>query len=166
MAEELDPKDDQLTDTNKEIAELKQIVKNHKVYWIVQEIINVNEKGDNVKNGFLLALAGTLREVSDESNTSELFANLERIARWIMPKENPQVRFEIKQLDSEFFYLPGDDRDLNRRNFVVSLHVLHHQGFNRPIDKYRIEAVKEMENKLKTIGSPKERWKESLGKST
>ncbi len=162
MPEEIEPKTDPLMDANKGIAQVKQIVKKHKVYWIVQELINVNETGDKVKNGFVLHLVGTRDEVSDEGKTSEIFRNLYRIAQWIMPKENPEVRFEIRQHDSVFFYLPGDDRDENRRDLVVSLRVLHHEGFHRPIDKYQIEAIKEMEQKLKNIGSPKERWKESL----
>jgi hypothetical protein len=82
-----------------------------------------------------------------------------------MPKENPEVRFEIREHDSVFFYLPGDDRDESRKNHVVSLRVLHHKGYHQPIDKFQIEATKEMENKLKNIGSPKERWKESLQES-
>ncbi len=162
MPEGSDPKNDQLTDANQDIAELKQIVKKHKVYWILQELININEKGDKIKNGFVLYLVGTRDEVSNERKTAVIFKNLDRIAQWIMPKENPEVRFEIRQHDSVFFYLPGDDRDENRRNLVVSLRVLHHEGFHRPIDKYQIEAIKEMEQKLKNIGSPKERWKESL----
>lgn len=162
MPEELDPRIDQLMDTNNEIAQLKQIVKKHKVYWIVQEIINVNKRGDKVKNGFVLALVGTPHKIADQSKTTEIFENLDRIAQWIMSKENPEVRFQIKEHDNLFVYLPGDDRDENRRNFVLSLRVLHREGFHRPIDEYQIEAIKEMEKKLKNIGSPKDRWKESL----
>ena len=159
MPEDLEPKTDQLMNASQEIAELKQIVKKNKVYWIVQELININEKGDKIKNGFVLYLVGTSDEVSDEFNTPEIFKNLYRIARWIMPKENPEVRFEIREHDSVFFYLPGDDRDKDRKNHVISLRVLHHIGFHRPIDKFQIEATKEMEEKLKNIGSPKDRWK-------
>ncbi|MGB7291069.1 MAG: hypothetical protein WBD99_02720 [Thermodesulfobacteriota bacterium] len=165
MPEELEPKTDQLMDAKKGIAQLKQIVKKHKVYWIVQELININEAGDKIKNGFVLHLVGTRDEVSDESKTSEIFKNLDRIAQWIMPKENPEVRFEIRQHDSVFFYLPGDDRDENRKNLVVSLRLLHHKGFHRPIDKYQIEAIKEMEKRLKNIGSPKDHWKTSFQES-
>jgi hypothetical protein len=162
MPEKSDPKNDQLTNANQDIAELKQIVKKHKVYWILQELININEKGDKIKNGFVLYLVGTRDEVSNERKTAEIFKNLDRIAQWIMPEENPEVRFEIREIDSAFFYLPGDDRDEDRKNHVVSLRVLHHGGFHRPIDKYQIEAVKEMEKRLTSIGSPKERWKESF----
>lgn len=162
MPEELEPKTDQLMDASQEIAQLKQIVKKHKVYWIEQEITNVNERGDKVKNGFVLHLVGTRDEFSDESKASEISKNLHRMATWIMPKENPNVRIEIRHHDSVFFYLPGDDRDEDRKNLVVSLQVLHHGGFHRPIDKYQIETVKEMEKRLTSIGSPKERWKESF----
>jgi hypothetical protein len=166
MPEELDPKIDQLTDTSEEIAQLRQVVKKHKVYWMVQELVNTNEKGDKVKNGFVLALVGTNYEVSDEDKPSEIFGNLERIAEWLMPKENPEVRFQIKRHDSAFFYVPGDDRDPTRRNFVVSLRVLHRAGFHRPIDKYQIQAIKEVEKKLKTLGSPKQGWKGSSEEGT
>jgi hypothetical protein len=165
VPEELDTKDGRLTNANDEIAELKQIVKKHKVYWILQELVNINEKGDKTKNGFVLYLVGTHDEVSDESKTSEIFKNLDRIAQWIVPEETPEVRFEIREHDSVFFYLPGDDRDENRKNHVVSLRVLHREGFHRPIDKFQIEATKEMEKKLKSIGSPKDRWKQSLHKN-
>jgi hypothetical protein len=161
MPEELDQRTDQLMDSSKEISQLKQIVKKHKVYWIVQEMINTNDKGDKVKNGFVLALVGTRDKVSGKSKTSEIFNNLDRIAQWIMPKENPEVRFETQRHNSIFFYIPGDDRDEDRRNVVVFLLVWHREGFHRPIDKYQIEAVKEMEKKLKSIGSPKDRWKGS-----
>ena len=162
MPEELEPKTKQLMDANQEIAELKQIVKKHKVYWIEQELINTNEKGDKVKNGFVLYLVGTRGEVSDEIKTSKIFKNLDRIAQWIMPKDSPEVRLEIRKIDNVFFYLPGDDRDEDRKNHVVSLRVLHREGFHRPIDKFQIEATKEMEKKLTNIGSPKDRWKQSL----
>ena len=165
MPEGLEPKIDQLIDSNKEISQLKQIVKKHKVYWIVQEMINTNEKGDKVKNGFVLALVGTRQKVSDKGKTSEIFDSLDRVAQWIMPKENPEVRFETKRHNSIFFYIPGDDRDEDRRNVVVSLWVLHREGFHRPIDKHQTEAVKEMEKRLKSIGSPKDRWKESSEES-
>ena len=162
MSEELGPKTEPLMDANQEIAHLKQIVKRHKVYWIEQEIININESGDKVKNGFVIHLVGTHDEVSDEGKTSEIFKNLDLIAQWIIPKENPEVRFEIREHDSVFFYLPGDDRDEERRNHVISVRVLHHKGFYRPNDKFQIEATKEMEKKLTNIGSPKDRWKQSV----
>ena len=162
MPEESDPKIEQLVDADKEIPQLKQIVKKHKVYWIVQEITNINEKGDKVKNAFVLHLIGTRHKASDKTKTSEIFENLDRIAQWIMPKESLEVRFDIRQQENLFFYLPGDDRDENRQNLVVSLRVLHREGFLRPIDKFQIEAIKEMEKRLKNIGSPKERWKGSL----
>jgi hypothetical protein len=165
MPDELNPRDDRLMDANQEIAELKETVKRHKVYWIVQELINMNEKGDKIKNGFVLYLVGTRDEFSDEGKAAEIFKNLYRIARWIMPKENPEVRFEIREHDSVFFYVPGDDRDKDRKNHVVSLRVLHHEGFHRPIDKFQIEATKEMENRLKNIGSPKDHWKQSSHES-
>ena len=161
MPEGSDPKDDRLMNDNQAIAELKQIVKKHKVYWILQELININEKGDKIKNAFVLYLVGTRGEVSREIKTSEILTNLDRIARWIMPDENPEVRFEIREIDSAFFYLPGDDRDEDRKNHVVSLRVLHREGFHRPIDKFQIEATKELEMRLKSIGSPKDRWKVS-----
>lgn len=162
MPEESDSKNVQLSDAKQEIAELKQIVKKHKVYWILQEMININEKGDKTKNGFALYLVGTHDEISDEGKTSEIFKNLDRIARWILPEENAEVRIEIREVDSAFFYLPGDDRDEERKNYVVALRVQHREGFHRPIDKFQIEATKEMEKKLKDIGSPKDRWKESF----
>ena len=162
MPEETEPKTDQLMDASQEIAQLKQIVKKHKVYWIVQDLINVNETGDKVKNGFAVHLVGTRDEFSDESEASEISKNLHRIATWIMPKENSNVRIEIRHHDSVFFYLPGDDRDETRKNLVVSLQVLHQKGFHRPIDQYQIESVKEMEKMLTSIGSPKDRWKQSL----
>lgn len=165
MSEELGPKTEPFMDANQEIAELKQIVKRHKVYWIEQEIINMNESGDKVKNGFVIHLVGTHDEASDKDTASEIFKNLDRIAKWIIPKENPEVRFEIREHDSVFFYLPGDDRDEDRKNHVISVRVLHHKGFQRPIDKFQIEATKEMEKKLTNIGSPKDRWKQSLHKN-
>ena len=162
MPEEIDAKDNRLTNAEDNIAGLKQIVKQHKVYWILQDLININEKGDKIKNGFVLYVVGTRGEVSDEIKTSDILNSLHRIARWIMPEENPQVRFEIHDIDSAFFYLPGDDREEGRKNHVVSLKVLHREGFHRPIDKVQIQATKEMEKKLKKIGSPKDRWKQSI----
>ncbi len=165
MPEELDSKDDRSTNPSDGTAELRQIVKKHKVYWILQELININDKGDKTKNGFALYLVGTHDEISDGGKTSEIFKNLDRIARWILPEENAEVRIEIREIESAFFYLPGDDRDEDRKNHVVSLRVLHREGFHRPIDKFQIEATKEMEKKLKRIGSPKDRWKQSFRES-
>lgn len=162
MSKELGSKTEQLMDANQEIAELKQIVKKHRVYWIEEEIIDIDESGNKVKNGFVIHLVGTHDEVSGEGKPSEIFKNLNRIAQWISPKENPEIRFEILEYDSVFFYLPGDDRDEDRKNHVMSVRVLHHKGFHRPTDKYQIEAIKEMEKKLTNIGSPKDRWKQSL----
>ena len=158
MSKELGSKTEQLMDANQEIAELKQIVKKHKVYWIEEEIIDIDERGNRVKNGFVIHLLGT----HDEGKPSEIFKNLDRIAQWIIPKENPEVRFESREYDSVFLYLPGDDRDEDRKNHAMSVQVLHHKGFHRPIDKFQIEATKEMEKKLTNIGSPKDRWKQSV----
>ncbi|HLE24733.1 MAG TPA: hypothetical protein VI935_03675 [Thermodesulfobacteriota bacterium] len=154
-------KDIKIISADEEISQLSRIIEEHKVFWITGPIELPDQKsGRRVQVALALVISGTYEETPHDTEIPNVFQKLKRIADWLIPKDNPNVRFEIKIHDSRSFYIPGD-KDTDRRNYALGIQIWHSEGFDRPVDKHQIEVLKEMEEKLKKIGSHKDHWKDS-----
>jgi hypothetical protein len=155
-------KDEHEITSDKDIDQLILIVKERKVLWMVIPIELVNSEGKRYQAGFALVLAGIAPEREEnlhDGSERNVFEDLRKIADWLVSKDNPNIHCEIEAFDNFFFYVPGDI-DPERRDYVVTISIWNKEGGNKPVDIHQREALKEMEEKLKQIGSPKERWKE------
>jgi len=140
---------------------MTEIVNDHKVFWIVMPIELPGGEGAPVRVGMSLALVGTDEEgsaASDEHSQQIVSDKLEELAEWLVPKNYPNVEFEIRRHDTETFYLP-DDLRTKRKNYVVGIRILHKEGFDQPVDEYQTQILKELESRLKELGCPKDHWK-------
>ena len=160
---DLNQKDEhEITSSDRDIGRLMLIVRERKVFWTVIPIDLVNQDGRKYQAGFGLVLAGTAPEREEnlhDGSKGNVFKDLRQIANWLVPKDNQNIRCDIKTNVSTFFYVPGEI-DTERRNYVVGIWIWNKGGMDEPVDIHQIEALKEMEEKLKQIGCPKERWKE------
>ena len=148
--------------SDRDIGRLMLIVKEHKIFWTLIPIDLVNPDGRKYQAGFNLILAGTAptgQENLVDGSKGNVFKDLRQIANWLIPKDNPDVRCEIRTQQGAFFYVPGEI-DTERRNYVLGIRIFNKGGMDEPVDVHQREALKEMEEKLKKIGCPKERWKE------
>ncbi|HEX3034608.1 MAG TPA: hypothetical protein VHT73_05655 [Thermodesulfobacteriota bacterium] len=150
-----------ITLSDREIGRLMLIVKERKVFWTVIPIDLVNQDGRKYQAGFGLVLAGIApeREEGVQSSKGNVFKDLRQIANWLVPKDNTNIRCEIKTNISSFFYVPGEI-DTERRNYILGIRIWNKGGMDEPVGIHQIEALKEMEERLKQIGCPKDRWKE------
>lgn len=145
-----------------DIDQLMIIVKEHKLYWTVIPIELTNSEGKIYKAGFALVLAGMDPERKDnlhDASEMKVFKDIRQIVNWLVPKDNPNIRCEIRTIDESFFYFPGN-LDSERRDYVEAILIWNKESGTRPVDIHQKQALKEMEEKLKQIGSPKERWKD------
>lgn len=159
---DLTKKDKREITSDLDIDRLMIIVKDHKVYWTVIPIELTNSEGKIYKAGFALVLAGTVPEIKDnlhDASEMKVFKDIRQIVNWLVPKDNPNIRCEIRTIDESFFYFPGNIDD-KRRDYVEAILIWNKESGTRPVDIHQREALKEMQDKLKQIGSPKERWKE------
>ena len=158
----MDQKDVHGTISDKDIDQLMLIVKEHKVFWVVLPIDLVNSEGKRYQSGFDLVLAGIAPERDEnlhDGSEGNVFKDLRKIANWLVSKDNPNIHCEIEANVSSYFYIPGDI-DPERRNYVLRIRICNKRGMDKPVDVHQTKALKEMEQKLLQIGSPKEMWKE------
>ena len=158
----MDRKDENGIISDKDIDQLMMIVKEHKVFWTVIPIELINSEGKKYQAGFALVLAGTVPERNDnlpDANEMKVFKDIREIVNWLVPKDNPNIRCEIRTIDESFFYFPGNI-DNERRDYVEAILIWNKEYGTRPVDIHQREALKDIQEKLNQIGSPKNQWKE------
>lgn len=149
-----------------ETGRMMRTVRDHKVFWTTVPIELAGGEGMPVKVGMSLALVGTDEDETvpgDDAEKYAVFDKLEELAGWLVPKDVRNVRFEIRRNDTITIYLPEDPK-MKRKNYVVGIRILHSEGFNMPMDEYQTQVLKQMENKLKNLGCPKDHWKQPVNR--
>ena len=142
--------------------DMMHIVRDHKVFWTTVPIELPGDAGVPVKIGMSLVLVGTgenKETAGDEKEEIDVSDKLYNLAKWLIPEESPNVRFEVRRRDDTVVYLP-DDLRTNRKNYIVGIRILHNEQFDRPIDEYQTQVLKQFESKLKELSCPKDHWKE------
>ncbi len=90
------------------IIQLKDLVRRHQVCYEVWPE-NLASNGQIVKVGFDLELDGVHEHPGSGAlpgcpHCREVFEDLQRIAEWIMPKEERPTAYEIQRFDHAFHY--------------------------------------------------------------
>ncbi len=140
---------------------LAGIVKRYQVCWEVwPECLMVEGKERQV--GFELELSGT-EPGSDHMAPGSpacqrIYDSLHALADWILPKEEQDSTYELSPYEQALRYsaVRGDRPDV-----VLSVKILHRQGFDQPVDQCELHCLKEMEQRLAQLGACPGQWRAS-----
>lgn len=144
---------------------VKSLIEKHRVcYEAGNEFALI--KGARTKIGYSLRLcgvnvhAGVEHSVPGCAYCRRTYRDLQRIAEWILPGEETQkdreTQFKIEPFDSSFHIAPKDRK--NRAEIVLTIQILHKSDINRPADDCEDRCLKEMREKLKSLGVLEGRW--------
>ena len=146
----------------KELKEidLKELVLKHQICWGVWPEYGVDPDGNRIQTGFELSLAGVHYEPAHAptpgcSECVTVYEALERIAKWILPKEERESVYEIRIAPS-FSY---SSKRKYREEIPLAIKILHREGFLRPIDACEVKCLNEMQSKLTEIGARQGCWR-------
>jgi hypothetical protein len=133
--------------------DLKQLVEKHTVcYEVFPDYLLVD--GEPRKIGFELELFGT----HDHGNSRmtpgckvcvDTFADMRRIAEWILPREPRDSTYEILPFEPTLHETP---KRRMRPEVALSILIEHRHKFNEPIDDCETRCLREMEKKLRELG--------------
>ena len=132
--------------------ELKQLIEKHTVcYDVFPDYLLVGDERRKV--GFELELFGT----HDHGNSSltpgcelcvHTFADLRRIAEWLLPLDPRDSKYEIRPFDAALHETP------KRKRWEVALSIMieHRHDFSEEINDCETRCLQEMEKKLMGLG--------------
>jgi hypothetical protein len=131
--------------------ELKDIIVKHTVRYQVWPHYELRD-GTRVMIGFDLELYGT----HDHGTTGlspgchlcqETFADLERIAKFILPKDERPSQYDIPPFDPSLHRSAKGTFEV-----VLPIRIEHRQNFSDPIDSCEKRCLKEMQDSLAELG--------------
>jgi hypothetical protein len=85
----------------------------------------------------------------------KIYEDLSRIAHWIIPKEEFDTLYEIGVFDASIHY---SSKRRFKPEVILTIKILHREGFDRPTDSHEVRVLKEMEEKLERLGARKGSW--------
>ncbi len=147
--------------TDTKIAILKELVRRFRVCWKVwPEDAFVGDQKRQI--GYQLELAGTHEPWVEHpepgcEHCQRIFAALRDIADWILPREERPSTYEIGPYDQAIRYMP---MRRNRPDVILTVRILHREGYERPVDECEDRCLKEMEGRLKELGAGRLTWTE------
>jgi len=133
---------------------LKELVRQFRVCWEVwPEHIAV--AGQRRQVGFALELSGTHEPAVDHPTPGclhcrKVFAALQVIAVYILPRDERQSMYDIEPFDSAIHYSP---RRSNRLDVFLTIRIIHREHFDRPVDACEIRCLEEMKQRLQELGA-------------
>jgi hypothetical protein len=137
---------------------LKDMAERFRVCWEVwpEEIFTVSKR----QIGYALELIGT-HEAGVEhpqpgcEHCRHVFEALREIAEWVLPRETRPSIYEIGPFDQSLRYSPARR---NRPDVILTVKILHREGFDRPVDECEDRCLKEMEQRLRELGASRKQW--------
>lgn len=151
-------------DSQETTRRLRELAQAHQVcYEVWPELLMV--KGQKVKVGYDLELYGVHDHPEEQivpgcPHCQHTYLILRQIAGWILPTEARPSRYEIEPFDHAVHQTP-------KRGFqaevVLCLKILHRHGFDQPIDECEERCLKEMREKLASIGVAQGEWRKPEG---
>ena len=142
-----------MTESTGEKEELEQLVKKHTVcYEVFPDSLIV--EGEPRKVGFELELFGTHDYGASRLTPGcdlcvHTFADLRRIAEWIIPREPHDSKYEIQPFDRA---LHESAKRKLRPEVALSIMIEHRHNFYEPVDDCETRCLHEMEQKLRELG--------------
>ena len=139
--------------------ELRQIVSRHKVYWQAwPELMMCGTERRQV--GFRLALFGThdrpeAHPVAGCSECWRVYKDLHELARALFPEEERESAYHIGIFDASLVFSGS------RRDVLLTIKISHRHAFDRPVDACELRCLAEMQEKLLSLGSPRDKWSDT-----
>jgi len=134
-------------------ARLRELAEAHHVcYEVWPESLMV--KGQLVKVGYNLELYGVHDHPEEQiipgcAHCQHTYAVLRQIAEWVLPTEKRPSRYEIEPFDHAWHETP---KRKFRPDVVLSVKILHRHGFDQPVDECEERCLREMREKLTSLG--------------
>lgn len=136
--------------------DLKALVARHDVRW---EVWPRNHSTNNAVRpvGFDLELYGIHDEPSRYPSAGcdecvEVFEDLRRIAKAVMPRPDRDSRYELTLFDRALHYAERLDM---RAEVRLTISILHKGEYGRPVDACEVTCLREMEAQLRELGARK-----------
>ena len=141
-------------DSEATVERLRSLVEKHSVHFEARPEEQLVD-GKIVKIGFDLELYGThdhgeTRLTPGCEHCAQTFTDLREIAEWIMPGDERPSRYEIERFDGALHLSPT--RKL-LGEVVLTMKIVHRQGFFQPIDECEQRCLAEMKKKLAELGA-------------
>jgi hypothetical protein len=147
-------------DEQRALKTLRDTVRRREVCWdVYPERVGIRGKTRTV--GFEMVLSGIHTPGTGHPTPGcvlckEAFADLERVARWIIPREE---RASVHQIQMYQAAIRRAAQRHHRPEVSLSLKILHRQGYEEPIDACERRCLNEMEARLKMLGACPGEWK-------
>lgn len=134
--------------------EIKNLIEKHRVCfesWYEYAMVG----GVRCHTGYALRLSGINNLETNEHAVpgcvycQQTYADLLRIAKWILPPDNRASQYKIEPFDSSFHI--ANTRG-HREEIAVTIQVLHRDNSDRPADECGMRCLSEMKEKLKKFG--------------
>lgn len=144
------------------VNELKALIAQYRICWrAYPEKDLVDGKVRAV--GYRLELYGThapqIEHVSPGCDyCRNVWEALNKIGQEIVPAGTSDSQYQIEVFDDSIHY-SKERRD--RPDVELHIQIIHRSGFG-PIDACEDRCLKEMTNKLRTLGSPEGNWKKAV----
>jgi hypothetical protein len=141
-------------------AELRRLVRQHKVYWEVRPEPVLDGKDKVVQTGFQLALRGTFEHPGHPLVTDpecvEVYRDLRKIAEGLLAAEDADPSYRISVFENAIEYTPSS----GRKDIEVTIKIVSRES-RHSVDEGELAAVREMKHKLEELGAPRGRWREN-----
>ncbi len=149
---------------DEDFGRLQELVRRHKVCWEVWPEYHLDRDGKRIQIGFELNLIGTHGQPEKLIELGclecmKIYEDLRRIAHWIIPKEERDNLYEIEVFDASIRY---SSQRRFRPEVILTIKILHREGFDRPTDSHEVQVLKEMEEKLEKLGAHTGRYMKNL----
>ncbi len=140
---------------------LADLVKRYQVCWEVwPEHLMV--EGAERQVGFELELSGTEPGIDHmppgSLSCQRIYGSLHAVADWILPKEERAAVYEVGSYEQALRYSAVRD---GRPDVVLSVKILHRQGYDQPVDQCEVRCLEEMEQRLTQLGACQSQWRTS-----
>lgn len=140
-------------------AELRRLVRRHKVYWEVRPEPVLDDGGEVVQTGFQLALRGTFEHPGHPLDTDpecvEVYRDLRQIAEGILPSEDGDPTCTIGVFENAIEYTPSS----GRKDIEVAIKIVSRESRDS-VDEGELSALREMKRRLEDLGAPRGGWRE------
>lgn len=140
-------------------AVLRELVQRFRVCWESwPEFLMVKREKRQI--GFSLELSGTHeRGVEHPSpgcqHCRAVYAALQTIAVYILPREQRPSRYEIEPYQTAISY---SVRRRNRPDVTLAIRIVHREGYERPVDDCEERCLEEMKQRLRELGACERHW--------
>lgn len=138
---------------------LRELVQRYRVCWESwPELLMLKREKRQI--GFSLELSGTHeRGVEHPSpgcrHCRAVYAALQTIAVYILPRELRPTRYEIEPYEPAIHYSASRR---NRPDVTLTIRIVHRQGFERPVDECEEHCQEEMKQRLRELGACERHW--------